>query len=355
MDGIACNDADACTQSDSCVAGVCTGSNPIVCGASDDCHVGVCAPATGLCSQVAKSDGASCDDGDGCTSADTCQLGACTPGAPVTCAAPSQCQLPGTCVAATGECSYPAKADGLACDDGESCTAGDACVSGVCEGVAADDRDGDNICDVRDVCPDISDPRQSDENGNGVGDACECTAPAPGRCIPGGGSKKADCLVEFNPTPAGAPNKKRTTVLGTLRCSDGQASCDLDGAKNGTCTFGVAVCLGNADPRLAKCQPSHMVALEVLSPSAERGKTELDKQNALSLEHSFETMGVEIRRQGQVVTQAASVASAASCSALTELVVPAPKGAKPTRRKFKLRGDASDGRRDLDTLILECR
>jgi cysteine-rich repeat protein len=354
MDGIACDDADACTQADSCLAGVCTGSDPIVCGASDDCHLGVCAPATGLCSQVAKSDGASCNDGDLCTGADTCQLGVCTAGTAVTCAAPSQCQLPGTCVPATGECSYPAKVDGLACDDGESCTAGDACVSGVCQGVAADDRDGDNICDARDVCPDIPDPRQADENGNGVGDACECTAPAPGRCITGGGSKKADCLLEFNPTPAGAPNKKRTTVLGTLRCTDGQASCDMDGAKNGVCTFGVAVCLGNADPRLTKCQPSHMVGLEVLSPNA-ASKAEVDKQNALALEHSFASMGVEIRRQGQVVTQAASVAPAASCSPLTELVVPAPKGGKPTRRKFKLRGDAEDGRRDLDTLILECR
>jgi hypothetical protein len=304
---------------------------------------------------VARPDGDACEDGNLCTTADTCQLGVCTAGAPVVCAAPTVCQLAGTCVSSTGECSYPAQPDGLVCDDGDSCTGGDACVSGVCTGVARADRDGDNVCDERDVCPDIPDPRQSDENGNGVGDACECTAPAPGRCITGGGSKKADCLIEFNPTPAGAPNKKRTSVLGTLRCSDGQASCDMDGAKNGVCTFGVAVCLGNADPRLAKCQPSHMVALEVMSPSAARGKTDLDKQNALALEQSFAGMGVEIRRQGQVVAQATSVASEASCGPLAQLVVSAPKGSKPTRRKFKLRGEASDGRRDLDTLILECR
>jgi len=354
-DGLACNDANACTQTDGCQAGVCTGSNAIQCDATDPCRVGVCDPATGLCSEVAKPTGAWCEDGNLCTTSDTCQLGACAGGSSVGCAAPNQCQLAGACVPASGECSYPPRADGLTCDDGDTCTAGDVCVAGACQGLARADRDGDNVCDVRDVCPDIPDARQADENANGVGDACECTAPAPGRCISGGGSKKADCLLEFNPTPPGAPNRKRTSVLGTLRCSDGQSSCDLDGAKNGQCTFGVAVCLGNDDPRLAGCRPSDMVSLEVLSPSAERGKAALDKQNALALEQGFTTLGVEIRRQGRVFAEAAPATAGVNCSPLVDLVVPAPKGSKPTRRKFKLRGDASDGRRDLDVLVLECR
>jgi hypothetical protein len=208
---------------------------------------------------------------------------------------------------------------------------------------------------MRDVCPDVPDPRQQDEDGNGVGDACECTERAPGRCVTGGGSKQADCLLEFNPSPAATPNRRRTGVLGTLRCADGDKGCDRDGAKNGQCTFGVAVCLGNADPRLNHCQPTGMVSLEVLSPSPERSKAEIDKQNALALEQSFSSMGVEIRRRGRVMAEAVPTEAQPSCSPLVDLVVPAPKGGKPTRRRFQLRGDASDGRRDLDTLILECR
>lgn len=353
--GLGCNDGDQCTQSDSCQAGVCAGSNPIQCGSSDQCHVGVCAPATGQCFEVAKPNGSACEDGNLCTTSDTCQVGACTAGAAVTCAAPGQCQLAGACVAATGECAYPAKADGIVCDDADSCTAGDVCLSGECRGEARADRDGDNVCDERDVCPDIPDPRQQDEDGNGVGDACECTARAPGRCVTGGGNKKADCLLEFNPSPAGTPNRRRTGVLGTLRCADGDQTCDHDRAKNGRCTFGVAVCLGNADPRLGRCQPAAMLGLEVLSPSPERSKAELDKQNGLALEQSFTALGVEVRRRGHVITAASSSDTQASCSPLVDLVVPAPKGNRPTRRKFQLRGDASDGRRDLDTIILECR
>ena len=42
-DGTVCNDGDACTQTDTCVAGVCMGANAVVCTAIDQCHeAGVC-------------------------------------------------------------------------------------------------------------------------------------------------------------------------------------------------------------------------------------------------------------------------------------------------------------------------
>src|SRR5207247_9484497 len=51
LDGTACNDGNACTQTDTCQAGACVGSNPVVCSASDQCHVaGTCDTATGVCS-----------------------------------------------------------------------------------------------------------------------------------------------------------------------------------------------------------------------------------------------------------------------------------------------------------------
>jgi hypothetical protein len=78
-DKTACNDGNACTQSDSCQAGSCVGANPVSCAAADQCHVaGVCDPTTGTCSNPAAADNTTCNDGDACTLTDTCQAGVCT-------------------------------------------------------------------------------------------------------------------------------------------------------------------------------------------------------------------------------------------------------------------------------------
>ena len=44
--GLACSDGDACTQTDTCQNGVCTGGNPVTCGPGKTCDQGVC---TGFC------------------------------------------------------------------------------------------------------------------------------------------------------------------------------------------------------------------------------------------------------------------------------------------------------------------
>lgn len=73
-----CDDGNACTQTDTCQAGVCVGSNPIVCTALDQCHVaGTCDPATGQCSNPAAPNGTACSDGNICTQTDVCQTGSC--------------------------------------------------------------------------------------------------------------------------------------------------------------------------------------------------------------------------------------------------------------------------------------
>ncbi|MFT3765684.1 MAG: DNRLRE domain-containing protein [Minicystis sp.] len=78
-DGTACNDGTLCTQTDTCQAGVCVGANPITCTASDQCHaVGTCNPSTGVCSNPLKPDGATCDDGNASTPYDMCVAGVCT-------------------------------------------------------------------------------------------------------------------------------------------------------------------------------------------------------------------------------------------------------------------------------------
>ncbi|MHB8877961.1 MAG: MYXO-CTERM sorting domain-containing protein, partial [Myxococcaceae bacterium] len=124
--GTACTDGNACTQTDTCQTGICTGSNPVVCAALSQCHdVGTCAPVTGACSTPTKANGATCSDGDACTQTDTCQTGTCTGGNPVVCTAKNECHAAGTCDSATGTCSEPAKPDGTPCTSG-------ACRDGAC-------------------------------------------------------------------------------------------------------------------------------------------------------------------------------------------------------------------------------
>src|SRR5207244_951986 len=97
-DGTSCNDGSVCTQTDTCQAGVCTGASPVVCAPPDQCHeAGICDPATGTCSYAAKVDGSSCNDGDACTQTDTCQAGVCIGANPVACTALDQCHDAGTC------------------------------------------------------------------------------------------------------------------------------------------------------------------------------------------------------------------------------------------------------------------
>jgi hypothetical protein len=79
-----CDDGNPCTMNDRCEAGVCFG-DPVVCEPLDACHVaGVCDPGTGLCSNPTAPDGTPCDDASACTTSDSCQTGVCT-GGPLEC------------------------------------------------------------------------------------------------------------------------------------------------------------------------------------------------------------------------------------------------------------------------------
>lgn len=84
-DGGSCSDGNACTQTDICQSGVCTGSNPVVCAALDQCHdAGACDTGTGTCSNPIAPDGTTCDDADACTAGEACSGGRCAGGTPLT-------------------------------------------------------------------------------------------------------------------------------------------------------------------------------------------------------------------------------------------------------------------------------
>ena len=132
-EGATCDDGNACTQSDVCRASACSGESPVVCTALDQCHdPGVCDPASGVCSDPPKIDGSACDDGNACTQVDACVAGACAGSDPVVCTALDQCHDAGECDPATGVCTDPPVADGTACDDGSVCNGFDSCQAGTC-------------------------------------------------------------------------------------------------------------------------------------------------------------------------------------------------------------------------------
>lgn len=139
-DGSACNDLDGCTLTDACQAGACVGSNPVTCGALDACHdAGTCDDLTGLCNNPAKVEGSPCDDGNACTTTDSCLAGTCAGTGLVSCAEPDPCHEPGTCGPTTGTCGYLPKADGTPCMVGSA--APGTCRTGVCtEGTQAFER-----------------------------------------------------------------------------------------------------------------------------------------------------------------------------------------------------------------------
>lgn len=126
-----------CCQTDGTCGNVCPGSDRcagVVCTPFNACHLaGVCDPATGQCSNPPAPQGTACDDFDACTQTDVCDgAGVCTGTNPVVCTARDQCHDAGSCDPATGVCSNPQKPDGTVCTDSRPCTVGDACQAGAC-------------------------------------------------------------------------------------------------------------------------------------------------------------------------------------------------------------------------------
>ncbi len=246
--GTACDDGDLCTQTDTCQAGVCTGSNTTVCSAVDPCHVaGTCDPATGICSNPNKPDGSTCNDGNACTQADTCQSGACAGGSPVVCVASDSCHVAGTCDPATGACSNPPKQDGAACSDGNACTLMDSCQSGACTPAIS------VVCTASDQCHDAG-------VCNPTTGACSNPIKAPGSACSDGSACTTNDFCTFAGACSGGPpvvckaasqcHQVGTCNPATGACSsllkpDGTACTDGDACTQGeACSAGV--CLGAA-------------------------------------------------------------------------------------------------------------
>src|SRR5262249_9383464 len=132
--GTLCVHAPDC-QSGFCADGVCCDT---ICdaGPCDVCSVRtdvapLGSPAVGSCAPLT---GPACDDPNACTQTDTCQNGVCTGQNPIMCPMPDQCHKQDACNTKTGVCPLPVAEDNILCDDGDLCTPTDICQSGVCTG-----------------------------------------------------------------------------------------------------------------------------------------------------------------------------------------------------------------------------
>ncbi len=242
-DGAACNDGNKCTQLDTCQTGACLGGSPVTCVASDQCHgVGACDSATGQCSNPIKT--GSCDDGDKCTKTDTCQNGACLGANPVVCSASDQCHDVGVCAKATGICSNPSKADGALCDDGNKCTQSDSCLSGACAGAKPIVCQPLGACFVAGSCDTktgiCSNPAAASGTSCSDSNACTSGETCDGKGACGGGGSvictpASSCKTAVCNTSSGCQPGNQPN--GTA-CDDGSQCTQTDSCSNGACTGG---------------------------------------------------------------------------------------------------------------------
>jgi hypothetical protein len=200
------------------------------------CQAAQCAPETGVCEVVATNPGALCDDQDACTVLESCVAGACTGGVPVNCNDGNACTADG-CDPDQG-CSYEAIASG--CDDGNPCTLGDACVAGQCQGGQLMSCDDQNPCTADECSPEVGcvhTPTAGDCNdGNACTQGDYCSG---GKCLFAGVLECGDDNVCTDDTCD--PESGCQSVLNKAPCDDGNICTLGDSCHLGECTGAVTL------------------------------------------------------------------------------------------------------------------
>ena len=178
--GVACDDGDKCTATETCEKAGCTGKK-VTCDDQKACTADSCDPAKG-CVHTAD-DKLGCDDGDKCTTGEACKAGVCITGKPKVCDDAKVCTVD-SCTAATGECAAKPAVDGQLCDaDSNVCTVKDGCAAGVCKAGALKVCEDGNAC--TDAACDSTKGCQFKQNAAPCDDANSCTvaeACAGGTC-----------------------------------------------------------------------------------------------------------------------------------------------------------------------------
>jgi hypothetical protein len=173
-EGGVCDDGNACSTTDLCVAAVCTGVLPDCSHLDDACNVGACNPLTVLCEPQPVNEGLSCDDADPCSASELCSAGVCL-GTPL-------------------------------CEDASVCTA-DSCDVGVCSSVPS------GICELTGTLVYYRDSAGAVEPG---------VAPVPGVEIDLDGDRIADATTGADGTYVAVDQAGSRVVAPLERFGDGE-------------------------------------------------------------------------------------------------------------------------------------
>ncbi len=260
-DGSTCEDGNACTGSDSCLAGVCVGGGNVCdCQVDGDCNDGnVCTDDTcdaqKKCQHAANTLG--CDDSNACTEGDVCADSACKSGPAKTCDDANLC-TDDQCNIADAACTNTPNTG--ACQDNNACTVGDVCSGGGCAPgglITCDDGNlcTDDACDPAQGCVAVANAAPCDDGDlctlNDICAASKC-AGAVNAC-----DDKNVCTVDLCDSKTGTCSHNNIAV----DCDDGDACTTGDVCKSGACSPGVAkvcndgnVCTTDScDPATANC------------------------------------------------------------------------------------------------------
>ncbi len=181
-----------------------------------------------------------------------------------------------------------------------------------------------------------------------------CTESGTGRCIPGKGSGKTDCMSEFFVDVPATPDAITTAKVSL---NDGGSS-DYDGTANGTCVVHLVVCLNNADPRIltpsgSMCTSPEIDLFQLRSPRPDSSKPE-DQVNANAILAAVETVGANaVTGDHKNIVDFGPVITAANKCVGTYVSIPLKDGHKTTK-VFKTRVVRSDKTKDADKVAITC-
>ena len=234
----ACDDSDACTTGDSCSGGACVSGGPTNCDDNNVCTDDSCNPSSG-CVHTNNND--PCDDGNACTTADACSGGTCLGGPPLDCNDNNVC-TDDSCDSGSG-CVHTNNT--ALCDDGNACTTGDACSGGICVSGGPTDCDDGNAC-TTDSCAAPTGCTHTPQAGCCNLDTPDCDSTdqcrTNTRCVDHACVSDPVVCNDHNPCTDDSCNPASgcTFVPNNNSCDDGNACTTADACSGGTCVGGPA-------------------------------------------------------------------------------------------------------------------
>jgi hypothetical protein len=140
----------------------------------------------------------------------------------------------------------------------------------------------------------------------------------------GGGARASDCMVVTDVAGVSAGPRART-----VRCRDGDPTCDADGTMDGRCAFRLRLCLGATD--MDGCHTDVVVGAELRRPDP-----------------ALAALAVALAELPM------PVATASACTAMTDVAV-TTRGRRAGRLVLRPAARMASGHADRDRVALLCR